>query len=100
MGAVFLLYLLYPFIIIVGAILLGAVIISLIVFINNLKNGANNKWPTKNIVGAIISGIIFTIALIIIIVCFMGTFDSFSIGSPASNPSSSATAIALMAMKL
>ena len=97
MGAVFLLYLLYPFIIIIGALLLGAVIISLIVFINNMKNGANNKWPTKNIVGAIISGIIFTIALITIIRCFMGTF---SIGSPASNPSSSAAAIALMAMNL
>ena len=64
MGAVFLLYLLYPFIIIIGAILLGAVIISLIVFINNMKNGADNKWPTKNIVGAIISGIIFTIFVV------------------------------------
>ena len=60
MGFIFALF--YPFLIIIYALLAGALIASLIVFINNMRNGVANRWPTKNLVGAIIAGIIFVMA--------------------------------------
>ena len=98
MGFVFALF--YPFLLIIYALLAGALIASLIVFINNMRNGVANRWPTKNLVGAIIAGIIFVMALATTMIVIYHTTGMFSVGSPASNPSSSAAAIALMAMNL
>ena len=98
MGFVFALF--YPFLLIIYALLAGALIASLIVFINNMRNGVANRWPTKNLVGAIIAGIIFVMALATTMIVIYHTTGMFSVGSPASNPSSSAAAIALMTINL
>ena len=99
MGIVFALF--YPFIIIAYALLIGAFFTTLIVFINNMRNGSKNKWPVKNRVGAIISGIIFATVVIATIALTVYAVDFFS-SSPSSNSSSSVrnAATALMTMNL
>ena len=98
MGFVFALF--YPFLIIIYALLAGALIASLIVFINNMHNGVINKWPTKNLVGAIIAGIIFVMALTTTIIVIYHTTGMFSMDNHPNSSSSVDAAIALMAMNL
>ena len=96
MGFVFALF--YPFVIIIYALLAGALIASLIVFINNMRNGVANKWPTKNLVGAIIAGIIFVVALTTTMIVIYFTTGTFSMVDRPNSSSSVEAAIALMAM--
>lgn len=98
MGFVFALF--YPFLIIIYALLAGALIASLIVFINNMRNGVANKWPTKNIMGAIIAGIIFVMALTTTMILIYYTTIGFSTDNSSNSSSSIEAAIALMAMNL
>ncbi len=98
MGFVFALF--YPFLIIIYALLAGALIASLIVFINNMRNGVANKWPTKNLVGAIIAGIIFVVALTTTMIVIYYTTDMFSMDNHPNNSSSIEEAISLMTLKL
>jgi len=98
MGFVFALF--YPFLIIIYALLAGALIASLIVFINNMRNGATNKWPTKNLVGAIIAGIIFVVALTTTMIVIYYTTSAFSPDNHPNNSSSVEAAISLMTFKL
>lgn len=98
MGFVFALF--YPFLIIIYALLAGALIASLIVFINNMRNGVANKWPTKNLVGAIIAGIIFVMALTTTMIVIYHTTGTFSMDNSPNSSSSVDAAIALMAMNL
>lgn len=97
MGFVFALF--YPFLIIIYALLAGALIASLIVFINNMRNGVANKWPTKNLVGAIIAGIIFVVALTTTMITIYYTTSGFSSDNHSNSSSSIEAAIALMAMR-
>lgn len=97
MGFVFALF--YPFLIIIYALLAGALIASLIVFINNMRNGVANKWPTKNLVGAIIAGIIFVVALTTTMITIYYTTSGFSTDDSHNNSSSIDAAIALMTMR-
>ena len=98
-GFVFALF--YPFIIITYALLLGALIASLAVFIYNTSTGKKNGWPVKNKVGAIIAGIIFiaaiiTTVIVIIHTCgLIGELTPTSSSAPASN-----AAIVLITMNL
>ena len=98
MGFVFALF--YPFLIIIYALLAGALIASLIVFINNMRNGAANKWPTKNLVGAIIAGIIFVVALTTTMIVIYYTTIGFSADNHPNSSSSIEAAISLMTLKL
>ncbi len=98
MGFVFALF--YPFLIIIYALLAGALFASLIVFINNMRNGVANKWPTKNLVGAIIAGIIFVMALTTTMIVIYHTTGVFSMDNSPNNSSSVDAAIALMSMNL
>ncbi|MBP3733190.1 MAG: hypothetical protein J6I84_08085 [Bacilli bacterium] len=98
MGFVFALF--YPFLIIIYALLAGALIASLIVFINNMRNGVANKWPTKNLVGAIIAGIIFVVALTTTMIVIYYTTIGFSSDSHPNSSSSVEAAISLMTLKL
>lgn len=86
MGFVFALF--YPFLIIIYALLAGALIASLIVFINNMRNGVANKWPTKNLVGAIIAGIIFVVALTTMMIVIYHTTGMFSMDNSPNSSSS------------
>ena len=97
MGFVFALF--YPFLIIIYALLAGALIASLIVFINNMRNGVANKWPTKNLVGAIIAGIIFVVALTTTMITIYYTTIGFSSDSHPNSSSSIEAAIALIATR-
>ena len=99
MGIVFALF--YPFIIVAYALLVGAFIASLIVFINNLRTGGKNKWPVKNRIGAIISAVLFIAVIAATIALTVYAVDFFS-SSPSSNSSSSVrnAATALMAMNI
>lgn len=97
MGFVFALF--YPFLIIIYALLAGALFASLIVFINNMRNGVINKWPTKNLVGAIIAGIIFVVVLTTTMIVIYFTTGTFSMVNHHNSSSSIETAIALMAMR-
>lgn len=94
-GFVFALF--YPFIIITYALLSGALIASLAVFINNTRSGSKNGWPTKNKVGAIVSGIIFIVVVSYTILFAIYTTGLFAYLTPAQNsaPASSA-AIAML----
>ena len=98
MGFVFALF--YPFLLIIYALLAGALIASLIVFINNMRNGVANKWPTKNLVGAIIAGIIFVMALATTMIVIYHTTGMFSMDNSPNSSSSVDAAIALMVMNL
>ena len=98
MGFVFALF--YPFLLIIYALLAGALIASLIVFINNMRNGVANRWPTKNLVGAIIAGIIFVMALATTMIVIYHTTGMFSMDNSPHSSSSVDAAIALMAMNL
>ena len=98
MGFVFALF--YPFLIIIYALLAGALIASLIVFINNMRNGVANKWPTKNLVGAIIALIIFVVALATTMIVIYHTTGTFSMDNSPNSSSSVDAAIALMAKNL
>ena len=98
MGFVFALF--YPFLIIIYALLAGALIASLIVFINNMRNGVANKWPTKNLVGAIIAGIIFVVALTTTMIVIYYTTGTFSMDNSSNSSSSVEAAISLMSLKL
>ncbi len=98
MGFVFALF--YPFLVIIYALLAGALIASLIVFINNMRNGVANRWPTKNLVGAIIAGIIFVMALTTTMITIYYTAIVFSSDNSPNSSSSIDAAIALMAMNL
>ena len=98
MGFVFALF--YPFLLIIYALLAGALIASLIVFINNMRNGVANRWPTKNLVGAIIAGIIFVMALATTMIVIYHTTGMFSMDNSPNSSSSVDAAIALMAMNL
>ena len=98
MGFVFALF--YPFLLIIYALLAGALIASLIVFINNMRNGVANKWPTKNLVGAIIAGIIFVMALATTMIVIYHTTGMFSMDNSPNSSSSVDATIALMAMNL
>lgn len=98
MGFVFALF--YPFLIIIYALLAGALIASLIVFINNMRNGVANKWPTKNLVGAIIAGIIFVVALTTTMIVIYYTTGTFSMDNSPNSSSSVEVAISLMSLKL
>ena len=98
MGFVFALF--YPFLLIIYALLAGALIASLIVFINNMRNGVANKWPTKNLVGAIVAGIIFVMALATTMIVIYHTTGMFSMDNSPNSSSSVDAAIALMAMNL
>lgn len=98
MGFVFALF--YPFLIIIYALLAGALIASLIVFINNMRNGVANKWPTKNLVGAIIAGIIFVVALTATMIVIYHTTGAFSMDNHPNSSSSVEAAISLMTSKL
>ncbi len=98
MGFVFALF--YPFLIIIYALLAGALIASLIVFINNMRNGVANKWPTKNLVGAIIAGIIFVVALTTTMIVIYFTTGTFSMVDHHNSSSSVEAAISLMTLKL
>ena len=99
MGIIFALF--YPFIIIAYALLLGAFITTLSLFIHNMRCGAKNSWPIKNRIGAIISGVIFIVAVVTTIALTVYAVDFFS-SSPSSNSSSSVrnAATALMAMNI
>ena len=99
MGIIFALF--YPFIIIAYALLLGAFITTLSLFIHNMRCGAKNSWPIKNRIGAIISGVIFIVAVVATIALTVYAVDFFS-SSPSSNSSSSVrnAATALMAMNI
>ena len=94
MGFVFALF--YPFLIIIYALLAGALIASLIVFINNMRNGAANKWPTKNLVGAIIAGIIFVVVLTTTIITIYYTTSGFSTDNSSNSSSSIDAMISLL----
>ena len=94
MGFVFALF--YPFLIIIYALLAGVLIASLIVFINNMRNGVANKWPTKNLVGAIIAGIIFVVALTTTMIVIYHTTGMFSMDNHPNSSSSVETAISLL----
>ena len=98
MGFVFALF--YPFLIIIYALLAGALIASLTVFINNMRNGVANKWPTKNLVGAIIALIIFVVALATTMIVIYHTTGAFSMDNSPNSSSSVDAAIALVAMNL
>ena len=98
MGFVFALF--YPFLLIIYALLAGALIASLIVFINNMRNGVANRWPTKNLVGAIVAGIIFVMALTTTMIVIYHTTGMFSMDNSPNSSSSVDAAIALMAMNL
>lgn len=98
MGFVFAFF--YPFLIIIYALLAGALLASLAVFINNMRNGAANKWPTKNLVGAIIAGIIFVMALTTTMIVIYHTTSMFSMDNHPNSSSSIEAAIALMAINL
>ena len=98
MGFVFALF--YPFLLIIYALLAGALIASLIVFINNMRNGVANRWPTKNLVGAIIAGIIFVMALATTMIVIYHTTGMFSMDNSPNSSSSVDAAIALMAINL
>ena len=98
MGIVFALF--YPFLIIIYALLAGALIASLIVFINNMRNGVANKWPTKNLVGAILALIIFVVALATTMIVIYHTTGMFSMDNSPNSSSSVDAAIALMAKNL
>ena len=93
MGFVFALF--YPFLIIIYALLAGVLIASLIVFINNMRNGVANKWPTKNLVGSIIAGIIFVVALTTTMILIYYTTIGFSTDNHPNSSSSVETAISL-----
>ena len=99
MGIIFALF--YPFIIIAYALLLGAFITTLSLFIHNMRCGAKNSWPIKNRIGAIISGVIFIVAVVATIALTVYAVDFFS-SSPSSNSSSSVrnAATALMATNI
>lgn len=99
MGIVFALF--YPFIIIAYALLIGAFVTTLIVFINNMRNGGKSGWPVKNKVGAIISAVLFIAAIAATIALTVYAVDFFS-SSPSSNSSSSVrnAATALMALNI
>ena len=94
MGFVFALF--YPFLIIIYALLAGALIASLIVFINNVRNGVTNKWPTKNLVGAIIAGIIFVVALTTTMITIYYTTSGFSTDNSPNSSSSIDAMISLL----
>ncbi len=94
MGFVF--ALLYPFLIIIYALLAGALITSLIVFINNMRNGVANKWPAKNLVGAIIAGIIFVVALTTTMIVIYHTTGMFSMDNSPNSSSSIDAMISLL----
>ena len=98
-GFVFALF--YPFIIITYALLLGALIASLAVFINNTRAGSKNGWPVKNKVGAIVAGLIFVAVIITTVIVIIYTSGLIGELTPASSsaPASSA-AIALLTMNL
>lgn len=98
MGFVFALF--YPFLIIIYALLAGALIASLIVFINNMRNGVANKWPTKNLVGAIIAGIILVVVLTTTMIVIYFTTGTFSMVDHHNSSSSVEAAISLMTLKL
>ena len=98
MGFIFALF--YPFLIIIYARLAGALIASLTVFINNMRNGVANKWPTKNLVGAIIALIIFVVALATTMIVIYHTTGAFSMDNSPNSSSSVDAAIALVAMNL
>jgi len=94
MGLVFAFF--YPFLIIIYALLAGALIASLIVFINNMRNGVANKWPTKNLVGAIIAGIIFVVALTTTMITIYYTTSGFSTDNSPNSSSSIDAMISLL----
>ena len=94
MGFVFALF--YPFLIIIYALLAGALIASLIVFINNMRNGVANKWPTKNLVGAIIAGVIFVVALTTTMITIYYTTSGFSTENSPNSSSSIDAMISLL----
>lgn len=98
MGIVFALF--YPFIIIGYALLVGAFIASLIVFINNLRTGGKSGWPVKNKVGAIISGIIFATVVIATIALTVYAVTFFSSDTSSSSSSMRNAGIALMTMNI
>lgn len=81
-------------------LLAGALIAYSIVFINNMRNGVANKWPTKNIVGAIIAGIIFVVALTTAMIVIYYTTSAFSADNSPNSSSSVEAAISLMPLKL
>ena len=99
MGIIFALF--YPFIIIAYALLLGAFITTLSLFIHNMRCGAKNSWPIKNRIGAIISGVIFIVAVVATIALTIYAVGFFST-SPSTSSSSSMrnAAIALMVLNL
>ena len=92
----FVIALFYPFLIIIYALLAGALIASLIVFINNMRNGVTNKWPTKNLVGAIIAGIIFVVALTTTMITIYYTTSGFSTDNSPNSSSSIDAMISLL----
>lgn len=93
--------LIYPFMVIAYALLLGAFIASLVVLINNLRTGGKSGWHIKNRVGAIISGLVLLAVTITTIILMVYTVDLFSSSTPTSSsaPTSSA-ALALMVSNL
>ena len=98
MGIIFALF--YPFIIIAYALLIGAFVTTLIVFINNLRTGGKSGWPVKNRIGAIISAILFIVAVVATIALSVYTVDFFSTNSSSSSSSMRNAAIAIMSMNL
>ena len=98
MGIVFALF--YPFIIIAYALLIGAFVTTLIVFINNMRNGGKSGWPVKNKVGAIISGIIFATVVIATIALTVYAVTFFSSDTSSSSSSMRNATIAIMSMNL
>lgn len=95
----FIIALLYPFIIIILALLIGVFIASLILFINNMRSGCKNKWPGKNIAGAIISGVILSVAVVTIFILTFYSFDFFGTGADTGSSSRNA-AIALLSVNI
>jgi hypothetical protein len=64
-----------------------------------MRNGVANKWPTKNLVGAIIAGIIFVVALTTTMITIYYTTSGFSTDNSHNSSSSIDAVIALITMK-
>ena len=88
---------------VVGVFSLLAVFLpGLIVFIYNLRNGKQNHWPIKHIVGTIISGVIMTSGIIAAGIFFSLTAYYIVLYTPTGGSSSSAisTAIQYLLLKI
>ena len=88
MGSGIIVILIYPFIVLISAILLAGFGVSLALFINNLKAGLKNKWPKKNIIGLIITLLINITMLIAIIILITSLISYFANGDVNNNSSS------------